>query len=109
MLMNVPNHHQCVINMQNVQIQSDLILVNVTRDSSEMAYRIVQVLKTVLDNFFEARSLQRTLFFLNEESTYKKKTICETLCILPDEDNNYIAMFFHYPTINFILKVLFNK
>ena len=51
--MNVPNHHQYVINMQNVQIQSDIFLVNVTRDSSEMEYRIVQVLKTVLDNFFE--------------------------------------------------------
>ena len=50
--MNVPNHHQCVINMQNVQTQSGLFLVDVTRDSSEMEYRIVKVFGTVLDNTF---------------------------------------------------------
>ena len=48
--MNVPSHNQYVINMQNVQTQSDLFLVNVTRDSSEMEHRIVQVLRTLLDN-----------------------------------------------------------
>jgi hypothetical protein len=41
--MNVPSQRQYVINMQNVQTQSGRILVSVSKDSSEMAGRIVQV------------------------------------------------------------------
>ncbi len=43
MSMNVPSQRQYVINMQNVQTQSGRILVSVSKDSSEMAGRIVQV------------------------------------------------------------------
>jgi hypothetical protein len=80
--MNVPNHHQYVINMQNVQIQSDIFLVNVTRDSSEMEYRIVQVLMTVLDNFFEEFTESESLSDTHAVKKYLHHTLFN-ICIIP--------------------------